>query len=134
MYNIYKRNGESEEEINISPLIDMVFILLIFFIVTTTFSRDTGVVLNKPKAKTAQTITREHITVAVTPEGSIHILDKQVDIDQLRLIIERLVRENPDRQALIVVDKSSPSGTVVDVIDSCNLCGVKKVNIAALKN
>ncbi len=130
----YKNILENDEEINISPLIDMVFILLIFFIVTTTFSRDTGVSLNKPKAKTAQTITKEHITIAVTPEGSIHLLDKQVDIDQLRIIVERLVRENPQRQALIVVDKASPSGTVVDVIDSCNLSGVKKVNIAALKD
>ena len=128
-----RRSSDDGEDINISPLIDMVFILLIFFVVTTTFSRETGVTVNKPKAKTARSITREHIMIAVTPEGTIHILEKQVDLEHLNLIVKRLVTENPRRQALIMVDRDSPSGAVVDVIDTCNLAGVCKVNIAAVR-
>ncbi|MDY6968446.1 MAG: biopolymer transporter ExbD [Spirochaetota bacterium] len=133
MYNLRKRDKEDTDEINISPLIDMVFILLIFFVVTTSFSRETGVEVNKPKASTARTLSQENILIAVTSEGTIHILEKQVDLNQLSMIVKRLINENPERQAVVLVDRNAKSGDVVDVIDVCNLCSVKKVNIAATK-
>lgn len=134
MYKLlHRRSNEEGDEINMSPLIDMVFILLIFFVVTTSFSRETGVEINKPKAATAQSVKSENIMIAVTEQGTVHILEKQVDLDQLSMIVQRLTNENPDRNALLFVDRKAPSGTVVDVIDICNLCGVPQVNIAALK-
>ena len=133
MFNFLRRNREDSDELNISPLIDMIFILLIFFVVTTSFSRETGVEVNKPKASSAQSLSQENILIAVTSEGTIHILEKQVDLSQLSMIVKRLVNENPERQAVIFVDRKAPSGEVVDVIDVCNIAGVKKVNIAAIK-
>lgn len=133
MYDFFKRKKDESDDINISPLIDMVFILLIFFVVTTSFSRETGVEVNKPKASTARTLSQENILIAVTSEGSVHILEKQVDLNQLSMIIKRLVSENPERKALILADRDAKSGDVVDVIDVCNLCKVKRVNIAAIK-
>ena len=135
MYSrLFRRSSDDDgDELNMSPLIDMVFILLIFFVVTTSFSRETGVEVNKPKAATAQTVKNESIMIAIADDGSIHILEKQVDIDQLSMIVGRLSAENPDRNALLFVDRSAPSGTVVDVIDVCNLSGIPKVNIAAVK-
>ena len=133
MYTFFRKMKEDSDELNISPLIDMIFILLIFFVVTTSFSRETGVEVNKPKASTAKTLQQENILIAVTSEGTIHILEKQVDLNQLSVIVKRLANENPERQAVVLVDRKAPSGEVVDVIDVCNLSGVKKVNIAAIK-
>lgn len=133
MFDFIKRKYEETEDINISPLIDMVFILLIFFVVTTSFSRETGVEVNKPKAASSESLSQENILIAVTPEGTIHILEKQVDLNQLSIIVKRLTSENPDRQAVLMVDRNAKSGDVVDVIDVCNLAGVKKVNIATIK-
>ncbi len=133
MLNFLRKQREDTDELNISPLIDMIFILLIFFVVTTSFSRETGVEVNKPRASTAKTLSQENILIAVTSEGTIHILEKQVDLNQLTMIVKRLINENPERQAVLFVDRKAPSGEVVDVIDACNLSGVKKVNIAAMK-
>lgn len=134
MRPIFRRKREDEsDEINISPLIDMVFILLIFFVITASFSRDSGVEVNKPEAATAKTLHNENIMIAVTSEGTFHILEKQVDEEQLEVIVRRLAGENPGRSVLIMVDRDAPSGRVVDAIDICNLSGVKKVNIAAVK-
>lgn len=133
MYKFIRKKQNGSEEINISPLIDMVFILLIFFVVTTSFSRETGVEVNKPKAASSKILSQENILIAVTAEGTIHILEKQVDLNQLSMILKRLAGENPDRQAVIVVDRNARSGDVVDVIDACNLARIQKVNIAAIK-
>ncbi|MCP4728333.1 MAG: biopolymer transporter ExbD [bacterium] len=133
MLNFIRKRQDDSDDINISPLIDMVFILLIFFVVTTSFSRETGVEVNKPKASSSKTLSQENILIAVTSEGTIHILEKQVDLNQLSMIVKRLSSENPDRQVVIMVDRNAKSGDVVDVIDVCNLAGVRKVNIAAIK-
>lgn len=133
MFNFFRKQKDESDELNISPLIDMIFILLIFFVVTTSFSRETGVEVNKPKASSAKSLSQENILIAVTSEGTIHILEKQVDLNQLSMIVKRLINENPERQAVIFVDRRAPSGEVVDVIDVCNIAGIKKVNIAAIK-
>lgn len=133
MYRILHRKKDDGDEISMSPLIDMVFILLIFFVTAASFSRETGVEVDKPKAVTAHSVKNESIMISVTEKGSIHILEKQVDLDQLSLIVSRLADENPERNALLFVDRKAPGGTVVDVIDVCTACGVPKVNIAAVK-
>ena len=133
MFDFIKRRDQESDDINISPLIDMVFILLIFFVVTTSFSRETGVEINKPKAATSKSLSQENIMIAVTSEGTIHILEKQVDLNQLTIILKRLVSENPERQAVLMVDRNAKSGEAVDVIDMCNIAGVKKVNIATIR-
>ncbi len=134
MYRIlHRKKNDNGDEISMSPLIDMVFILLIFFAVTTSFSRETGVEVDKPKAATASEVKNESIIISVTEEGSIHILEKQVDLEQLSMIVQRLTDENQERNALLFVDRKAPGGTVVDVIDVCTACGVPKVNIAAEK-
>ena len=133
MYYGHRRKNDESDEINISPLIDMVFILLIFFIVTTSFSRETGVDISKPKASTAKSVDKENIMIAVTPEGSIHILEKQVDLSKLQIILKRLLAENPKRQVVLMADRRSHNGVVVDIIDVCNIVNVKKISISAIK-
>lgn len=119
-------------DVDVAPLLDMVFILLIFFVVTSTFTRETGVEVTKPQAQSASQLQKENILIAITREGTIHINERQVDLAGIKDIISQTVQRNPDREAVIIADKGSQTGTLVQVIDACNLSGVKKVSIAAL--
>lgn len=119
-------------DIDIAPLMDMVFILLIFFVVTSTFTRETGVEVSKPQAQTASQLEKENILIAITREGTIHINERQVDIAGAKDIIQQTLAKNPDREAVIIADKSAHTGVLVQVMDACNLAGVKKVSLAAL--
>jgi biopolymer transport protein ExbD len=117
--------------IDMAPMLDMIFILLLFFVVTSSFVRETGIDVNKPKASTAQELARESILIGISREGTIHINESQVDLRALRTILQQMVAEKPDRAAVIVADREAPSGKIVDVLDQCNLARVKKVSIAA---
>lgn len=119
-------------DLDISPLIDMVFILLIFFVVTSTFTRETGVDVTKPQAQSASTLEKENILIAITREGTIHINERQVDIAGMKDILSQIIQRNPDREAVLIADKNSQTGILVQVMDACTMSGVKKVSIAAL--
>ncbi len=120
-------------ELNMAPLVDMVFLLLIFFLVTTTFSGETGVNVRKPKAKTAAYLSRESILVAVTREGTVHINNRRVDLSTLHKIIENTLKERLDSSVIIIVDKFSLTGRVIEVMDECKSAGAEKISLAALK-
>ena len=130
---VKKHKSKDGPSIDIAPMLDMVFILLIFFIVTSSFVRETGIDVNKPKASSAQELARESILIGISREGTIHINEGQVDLRALRTILLRMVAEKPDRTAVIVADREAPSGKIVDVLDECNFAKVKKVSIAANK-
>ncbi|HMB01101.1 MAG TPA: biopolymer transporter ExbD [Spirochaetota bacterium] len=123
---------EDSSEINVSPLLDMVFILLIFFVVTTTFTRETGVEVNKPKASSAMQIKDKTIKMAVTREGTIHIHEKQVTLQELEKILERERARTPGVRGIIIADEKSETGMVMRVLDKCNNAGLKKTSVAAL--
>lgn len=122
-----------EPKIGIAPLIDMVFILLIFFLVTTSFVRETGVTVDKPVAVSARTLEKQSILVAVTQRGTIHINQRQVDLGGLRAAIRKELRRMPERPVVIIADRSASTGRVVDVIDNCKVAGVKKVSLASAR-
>jgi biopolymer transport protein ExbD len=117
--------------IDMGPLMDMVFILLIFFVVTSTFTRETGVDVTKPQAQTAGALNKESIMIAITREGTVHINERQVDLIALKDVLQQTISKAPDREAVIIADEGSETGTLVRVIDICTLAGVKKVSIAA---
>lgn len=119
--------------IDISPLIDVVFILLIFFVITTTFSRQTGVDINKPKAASSVELSSESLLIAVTREGTIHIHDRQVDINSLRNIIRTSIADNRELSVIITADRNSSTGKVIEVLDECKNAGVVNVSIASTK-
>jgi biopolymer transport protein ExbD len=133
---LFEQPGKRRKEMNvdISPLMDMVFILLIFFIVTSTFSRETGVEVTKPQAQSASQVQKENIMVAITREGTVHVNERQVDMAGLKDVLSRLISQNPDREVVLIADKESQTGMMVQVIDACNLSGAKKVSVAALNN
>ena len=127
------RMRNKEVGINMSPLIDLVFLLLIFFMVTTSFVRETGIDVQRPSASSATLTENGNILVAVSPEGTIHFDGREIDIRSLRSHITRALAENPEGSVVIVADKVSYTGKVIQVMDQCRLAGAKRVSIAATK-
>ncbi len=125
------RRKQKDMGIDMGPLMDIVFILLIFFVVTSSFTRETGVDVTKPQAQSASQLEKENLLIAITREGTIHINERQVDLASLQDILKQSLAKTPDREAVIIADKGSETGVLVQVIDACNLSGVKKVSIAA---
>ncbi|MCP4020612.1 MAG: biopolymer transporter ExbD [Desulfobacteraceae bacterium] len=126
-----RRHNTKTLELNIAPLIDMVFILLIFFLVTTSFIKETGVDVSRPTASLAISKANTTILIGVTRDDTIHIDRRIVDIRAVRANVERALAENPEGSVVIVADKESKTGLVINVMDSCKLAGAQNVSIAA---
>ena len=127
-----KRNRNTEEsDIDITPMMDVVFIMLIFFIVTATFVKESGIDVTRPDAQTATKQNRVGILVAINEYNEIWINRREVDINAVRANIERLHAENPQGGAVIQADKNAQTGTLVEVMDQIRLAGVQAISIAA---
>jgi len=122
---------EEEAEINITPMLDVVFIMLIFFIVTASFVKESGIDVNRPDAATATVKERGNILVAITDNNQIWIDRRQVDVRSVRANIERLHAENPQGAVVIQADENSKNGLLVQVMDASRQAGVFNVSIAA---
>ena len=122
---------EEESEINITPMLDVVFIMLIFFIVTATFVKEAGIDVNRPEAATAVKKEKANILIAIGPNDDIWIDRRQVDIRSVRPNIERLHAENPQGSVVIQADKESKTDTLIQVMDASRQAGVYNVSIAA---
>lgn len=128
-----RRSVTSNDEgmdINISPLIDMVFILLIFFIVTTVFVEETGVEVEKPEAASAVQLEKNSILIAVTSKGQVIYGGKEIGVSGVRAVIRRLTNKE-DMPVIVQVDEGSNAGLVVRVIDESKLGGAKNISLSA---
>ncbi len=127
-----RHHAQAEEaEINITPMLDIVFIMLIFFIVTASFVKESGIDINRPTAATAERKERGNILIAITENDQIWVDRRQVDPRALRANIERLHAENPQGSVVIQADKNSKNGLLVMVMDAARLAGVSNVALAA---
>jgi biopolymer transport protein ExbD len=122
---------EEENEINITPMLDVVFIMLIFFIVTASFVKELGIDVNRPDADTAVRPDRVNILVVITANNEIRIDRRQVDPRALRANIERLYAENPEASVVIQADKNSVTETLITVMDAARQAGIYNVSIAS---
>ena len=122
---------EDDTEINLTPMLDVTFIMLIFFIVTASFVKEAGIDVSRPPAATAERKERGNILVAITENDQIWIDRRQVDERALRANIERLHAENPQGAVVIQADKNSKNGLLVQVMDAARLAGVASVSLAA---
>ena len=123
--------AEEESEINITPMLDVVFIMLIFFIVTATFVKEAGIEVNRPDAATATKAENANILIAIGPNNDIWIDRRMIDIRSVRPNIERLHAENPQGSVVIQADKESKTDTLIQVMDASRQAGVFNVSIAA---
>ena len=126
-----RRASAEEAEVDLTPMLDVVFIMLIFFIVTASFVKESGMDVNRPDAATAVVKPRGNILVAITPSGQIWIDKRQVDIRSIRANLERLYAENPQGAVVIQADEESKNGLLVAVMDAAKLAGIENVSIAA---
>ncbi len=125
-----KRKKE-DNEINLTPMLDVVFIMLIFFIVTASFVKESGIDVSRPGASTAERKERGNILVAISANDQIWINRRQVDIRAVRANIERMHAENPQGTVIIQADENSKNGLVVKVMDAARQAGVMEVSLAA---
>jgi biopolymer transport protein ExbD len=115
-------------------MLDIVFIMLIFFIVTTTFIKETGVEVNRPNASTAVADEKGNILIAISENNEIWIDKRMIDIRAVRANVERLKAENPEGSVIIQADENSKTGLLVETMDQVRLAGVQNVSIAADKD
>lgn len=117
------------QEIDLAPLLDVVFILLIFFIVTTVFVRETGVDVDKPTAVSTKTLQKSVLMVAITASREVVYGGTNVGVEGIRATLMQASRGN-QRPLVIQADKSVPTELLVKVIDQAKLAGIESINIA----
>ncbi len=127
-----RHTSESEDsDVNLTPMLDVVFILLIFFIVTASFVKEAGIDVNRPPAATATPKQRAAILIAIDANDGIWVQRRRVDVRAVRANVERLLAENPQGTVVIQADEKSTNGTFVKVMDQAKLAGAPSIAIAA---
>ena len=122
---------EEEADIDMTPMLDVVFIMLIFFIVTASFVKEAGIDVNRPEAATAVKKDRANILIAISDKGEIWINKRRIDVRAVQANIERLRAENPQGSVVIQADKKATTETLIKVMDASRAAGVYDVSIAA---
>ncbi|ABO24341.1 biopolymer transporter ExbD [Shewanella loihica] len=125
---------EEEAQIDMTPMLDIVFIMLIFFIVTTSFIKPSGLDYNKPEASQATTQKSANIFIGVSKTGVIKMENRQVDIERVTANVERMLAESPEAAVLIEADKEAEHGIVVKVMDNVKKAGINKISVSAGKD
>ena len=125
-------SGEGEEHgIDLAPMLDFVLNLLIFFIITTSFVKEPGVTVTREQAETASSAEKGNILIAIRPNGEIWMDRRQVDLREVRPLIERLHIERPDDTVVVVADKAAKTGILGKVMDEVKAGGIKEVAMGA---
>lgn len=124
-------SSEEDQNIDMTPMLDIVFIMLIFFIVTTSFVKESGIDVNKPQASSAKMDKKVNIIIGINKAGEIWIDKKAVDIRAVRVTLERLHADTPDGSVIITADKKAETGILVSVMDQAKLAGIEKISIGA---
>lgn len=127
---INKKQNEEEAEINLTPMLDIVFIMLIFFIVTTSFVKESGIDVNRPSAQTGERKEQGNIIVAIKPDGEVWIDKRVVDMRAIRANVARLHAENPQGSVIIAADRDTRTHVLVAVMDQIRLAGIYNASIA----
>ncbi len=126
-----RRSSETEAEINITPMMDVVFILLIFFIVTSAFVKEAGIEVRKPDAEAAVRKELANIFIAIDKNNQVWINRKRVDVRAVTSNVQRLLAENPQSSVVIQADQDSFYETFHDVMENTKAAGVNSIAIAA---
>ncbi len=127
----HQASSDDEAGIDLTPMLDIVFIMLIFFIVTSSFIKEAGIEVQTPSADTAENQPRGNILIAVDATGEIWIDGQQVDIRSVRAAVERMRVDQPDSSVVVQADRDARSGLVIRIMDQVRLAGVGDVALAA---
>jgi biopolymer transport protein ExbD len=126
-----RRSSRTTPGLDMAPLIDMVFILLIFFLVNTSYVKETGIEVSRPTASTATVENKTAVLIAIDPQHRIFMEQREIDLRAVRANVERNLAENPEAAVIVVADKASSTGTAIQVMDGCRMAGANNVSLAA---
>ncbi len=128
-----RRHHQIDEDtgIDLTPMLDVVFIMLIFFIVSSSFIKEAGIEVQRPQAQSAQSQDQGNILIAVTADGQVWLDKQRVDVRSVRAHVERLRVEQPEGAVVVQADQEARTGLVVQVMDQARLAGVRDVALAA---
>jgi biopolymer transport protein ExbD len=121
---------DEDTEINMTPMLDIVFIMLIFFIVTTSFTRESGISVQRPKAETTEQRQKKNIIIGIQATGEVWIDKRATDIRAVRANVERIRAESPVEAVLIEADRKTTTDILVRVMDQVRLAGIQNVSLA----
>ena len=124
---------EDESNIDMTPMLDIVFIMLIFFVVTASFVKETGIEINRPQASTATPKETANIKIAIDASDAIWLDKRKVDERSVKAILERMHIENPQGTLIIQADKKSTNDKLVSVMDAARQAGISAISIAAVE-
>jgi biopolymer transport protein ExbD len=127
----HAQSSGDEHGIDLAPMLDFVLNLLIFFIITTSFVREAGVTVNRAEALTATHDDSGNILIAIRSNGEVWMDRRQVDLREVRPLIERLHIERPEDTVVVIADKAAKSGLLAQVMDEVTQGGIKEVAIGA---
>ncbi|MEE8105969.1 MAG: biopolymer transporter ExbD [Planctomycetota bacterium] len=136
MFQPVSRRGNgagSTAQVNLAPMMDMVFILLIFFVVTTTFARDTGIHVERPQSVHSQSLDSGSLRISITKSGAVHTEGRRVDLTALRETVARFVAREKHGSVILIPDERTSAGRLVEVMDVAKLAGARDVAIATRK-
>ena len=126
----FRRKTEEQQGIDISPLIDMVFILLIFFMVSTTFQKDMDIEINRPKASTASKSSTKSIRIFIAQDGSTYMDGQPIRAWMIQSRVRDMLETGSSEAVLVVTDGSVPTRKLVEVVDQARLAGAEDVGVA----
>lgn len=129
----YRPKKQNVENVDVSPLIDMVFILLIFFMVTTTFVKDMKLDLNRPSAASASKADSKVVRVYIDNTGEVYIDNQPVKVWAIQSKLRDLLRTSTEKSVLVISDSTIPVDTLIDVVDECRMSGAKDVAVSTSK-
>ena len=122
---------EAEEEISLTPMLDVVFILLIFFIVTANFIKEPGLEINRPDSDTAETQENAAILIAVGPTGEVWMDGRRIDVRQVKANVVKMLADNPKGSVVIQADEKAVADTIIKVMDGAREAGVSAISLAS---
>ena len=125
------RPGQDEAQIDMTPMLDIVFIMLIFFIVTASFVKESGITVEKPTAETASKRPKANIFIGIDNRGDIYMLKNKVDKDAVKAILEGMLLENPESTVVVQADSRAEAESLLKVLDAAKAAKVKNISVAA---
>ncbi|HBS43083.1 MAG TPA: biopolymer transporter ExbD [Oceanospirillales bacterium] len=128
--NLLSMADEEESQIDLTPMLDVVFIMLIFFIVTSTFVKEAGVDVTRPDAETATVAESNSIQIGITAQNDIFFDKRPIDTRAVRANVEKALAENPGAAVIIIADRMSNTSALIEVMDQARLAGAASVSVA----
>ena len=126
-------NGVSAPQVNLAPLMDMVFILLIFFIVTTTFVKETGIRVDRPQTATSEALDSKSMRISITSSGAVYTEGRRLELPALRERIQRFLSRDRSASVILIPDQTTSAGRLVEVMDAAKLAGARQLAVATRK-